>query len=569
MAGEVPLQIKSPGDNGGPQDAPEPGRSEMSDMIAKDSNCELPHKNEVFLGVWTRRKEERTPEKEAPPVGFCRLSAFFEPSLVYLILLVSFYIDRGDMGVVKAAIGDGVLTFMWVFCASTLGAATSVIATAVGIQGMASLLITISLVFILLLIFGVIGDALGGASFNPTGTAAFYAAGLGRDSLVSAAVRFPAQSSTVFLNPACLNLSLLSSSPTTNLVSTEASASCCLAQICPCSHSGLKRSKNMEIDEQVAMFLHVLAHNVKNRVIISRFRRSGETISRHFSRVCNATIRLHTRLLKKPEPVPANSTGQRWKWFKNCLGALDGTYIKCLVPLDERPRYRTRKNDIATNVLGVCSQDSKGISGIFHEFQFHFLRTKQTLELIPIPFTANQTAYGIGFLFLTDSFSNSNSFSFSNNLPTKQPLRALGAVGGALAIVEVMPSEYKHKLGGPSLKVDQHTGAIAEGVLTFIVSLLVLSIILKGPKSPLIKNFLLSTSIVTMVVAGSSYTGPSMNPANAFGWAYVNKRHDTWEHFYVYWICPFVGAIFAGWVFRLFFPHQSKTKVKKTKTKKA
>ncbi|CAH1441743.1 unnamed protein product [Lactuca virosa] len=242
------------------------------------------------------------------------------------------------MGVVKAAIGDGVLTFMWVFCASTLGATTSVIAAAIGIQGMASLLITISLVFILLLIFGVIGDALGGASFNPTGTAAFYAAGLGRDSLVSAAVRFPAQ--------------------------------------------------------------------------------------------------------------------------------------------------------------------------------------------------------------------------------------ALGAVGGAMAIVEVMPLEHKHKLGGPSLKVDMHTGAIAEGVLTFFTSILVLCIILKGPKSPLIKNFMLSTSIVTMVVAGAKYTGPSMNPANAFGWAYVNKRHDTWEHFYVYWICPFVGAIFAGWVFRLFFPHQSKTKVK-TKSKKA
>ncbi|KAL4582533.1 hypothetical protein LXL04_007084 [Taraxacum kok-saghyz] len=49
-----------------------------------------------------------------------------------------------------------------------------------------------------------------------------------------------------------------------------------------------------------------------------------------------------------------------------------------------------------------------GNSGILHEFQFHFMRTKQTLELIPIPFPANQTAYGIGFLFVTDSFSISN-----------------------------------------------------------------------------------------------------------------------------------------------------------------
>ncbi|CAI9295719.1 unnamed protein product [Lactuca saligna] len=35
-----------------------------------------------------------------------------------------------------------------------------------------------------------------------------------------------------------------------------------------------------------------------------------------FTRVCNAVIRLHPYLLKKPEPVTENSTYQRWKWFK-------------------------------------------------------------------------------------------------------------------------------------------------------------------------------------------------------------------------------------------------------------
>lgn len=83
-----------------------------------------------------------------------------------------------------------------------------------------------------------------------------------------------------------------------------------------------------------------------------------------------------------------------------------------------------------------------------------------------------------------------------------------------MAIVEMMPKEHKHMLGGPYLKVDLHTGAIAEGVLTFVMSFLVLFIILKGPKNPLMKNLMLSMSIVTMVVAGSGYTGPSMNPAN-------------------------------------------------------
>ncbi|PWA58671.1 myb/SANT-like domain, Harbinger transposase-derived nuclease domain protein [Artemisia annua] len=72
----------------------------------------------------------------------------------------------------------------------------------------------------------------------------------------------------------------------------------------------------MDIDEQVAIFLHIIAHNVKNRVMICRFYHSGETISRYFSRVCNAVIRLHSHLLKKPEPVPEDSNDQKWKWFK-------------------------------------------------------------------------------------------------------------------------------------------------------------------------------------------------------------------------------------------------------------
>ncbi|KAJ9538574.1 hypothetical protein OSB04_031307 [Centaurea solstitialis] len=39
---------------------------------------------------------------------------------------------------------------------------------------------------------------------------------------------------------------------------------------------------------------------------------------------------------------------------KGCLGALDGTLIKVTPPSDEKPRYRTRKGCISTNVLGVC-----------------------------------------------------------------------------------------------------------------------------------------------------------------------------------------------------------------------
>lgn len=77
--------------------------------------------------------------------------------------------------------------------------------------------------------------------------------------------------------------------------------------------SGLRASRYVNIDEQVAIFLHIHAYNVKNRVIRCRFHRSGETISRLVTRVCNEVIRLHSHLLKKPEPILENSINQRWK----------------------------------------------------------------------------------------------------------------------------------------------------------------------------------------------------------------------------------------------------------------
>ncbi|URD87587.1 hypothetical protein MUK42_27108 [Musa troglodytarum] len=142
------------------------------------------------------------------------------------------------------------------------------------------------------------------------------------------------------------------------------------------------------------------------------------------------------------------------------------------------------------------------------------------------------------------------------SLAVRFPAQAAGAVGGVLAIMEVMPPQYKHMLAGPSLKVDLHTGAIAEGVLTFVINVAVLWILVRGPRSPIVKTWLVAVCTVALIMAGTAYTGPSMNPANAFGWAYISNRHNTWEQFYVYWIAPFIGAIFAGWFFKIIFPRR-------------
>ena len=71
-------------------------------------------------------------------------------------------------------------------------------------------------------------------------------------------------------------------------------------------HGGLRPSRNMEMDEMVASFLHVLAHLAKNRVVARQLARSSESISRNINAVLHAVLHLHSILFK-------NCTDERWK----------------------------------------------------------------------------------------------------------------------------------------------------------------------------------------------------------------------------------------------------------------
>jgi hypothetical protein len=54
------------------------------------------------------------------------------------------------------------------------------------------------------------------------------------------------------------------------------------------------------VEEQVAKFLHIIGHNVKNRTVSFFFHRSGETVSRHFHNVLRAIISLEDEFLVQP-----------------------------------------------------------------------------------------------------------------------------------------------------------------------------------------------------------------------------------------------------------------------------
>ncbi|CAI9104650.1 OLC1v1003367C1 [Oldenlandia corymbosa var. corymbosa] len=117
---------------------------------------------------------------------------------------------------------------------------------------------------------------------------------------------------------------------------------------------GLKNTKNASIEEIVAQFVYTLVHHEKNRTIGTTFYRSGETVSRHFHLCLKTVLQLSDILLKKLEPIPDDCQDERWKPFKGCLGALDGTFIAVTPPSKEKGRYCTRKGSTATKLLGVC-----------------------------------------------------------------------------------------------------------------------------------------------------------------------------------------------------------------------
>ncbi|CAL5205315.1 unnamed protein product [Lathyrus oleraceus] len=67
---------------------------------------------------------------------------------------------------------------------------------------------------------------------------------------------------------------------------------------CGLTHTHTRRAF---VEEQVAKFLHIVGHNVRNRVMSFFFRRSGETVSRHFHRVLDALIEVEGIFLKQPD----------------------------------------------------------------------------------------------------------------------------------------------------------------------------------------------------------------------------------------------------------------------------
>ena len=71
------------------------------------------------------------------------------------------------------------------------------------------------------------------------------------------------------------------------------------------------------VEQQVAMFLNTVGHNLRNRLVATNFDRSGETVSRYFKKVLRAVGELRNELIRPPSlENPTKIAGNpRWDPF--------------------------------------------------------------------------------------------------------------------------------------------------------------------------------------------------------------------------------------------------------------
>ncbi|KAM3231881.1 hypothetical protein P3L10_017240 [Capsicum annuum] len=120
---------------------------------------------------------------------------------------------------------------------------------------------------------------------------------------------------------------------------------------------GLKATCGISTHKMLGMFFMVCAHGAENRMIQEIFQHSGETVHRHFHSmlnvVCNLAI-IRPRLNYNDGVEAHKSCNERYlPFFKDCIGALDGTHVKARLPQGQEILYIDCKGYPTQNILAI------------------------------------------------------------------------------------------------------------------------------------------------------------------------------------------------------------------------
>ncbi|XP_050889735.1 protein ALP1-like [Lathyrus oleraceus] len=124
------------------------------------------------------------------------------------------------------------------------------------------------------------------------------------------------------------------------------------------NNCGLTPAKHIGVEESVGIFLYMIGQPSSYRNAQERFQHSSETIHKHFNKVLEVVCKLGKKVIKHVDLVDSSQyirdDNRYWPYFKDCIGAIDGTHIKIHVLTEKQKPFFNRKGHTSTNVMAVC-----------------------------------------------------------------------------------------------------------------------------------------------------------------------------------------------------------------------
>ncbi|XP_071722452.1 uncharacterized protein [Rutidosis leptorrhynchoides] len=114
----------------------------------------------------------------------------------------------------------------------------------------------------------------------------------------------------------------------------------------------IKDSKHISVEEKLATFLTIIAHNERFVVVKRRFQHSSHTIHKYFHEVLETIMEFIKEMIM---PTTFDPNFDIPGSHKRAVGAFDGTLVHAIIPLDQQIAYRGRgKGKCYQNVLAIC-----------------------------------------------------------------------------------------------------------------------------------------------------------------------------------------------------------------------
>ncbi|CAH8270096.1 unnamed protein product [Arabidopsis lyrata] len=158
--------------------------------------------------------------------------------------------------------------------------------------------------------------------------------------------------------------------------------------------TSLRGTRQTCLEEMVATFLLTIGQNSRYNYTMDTFERSKFAASTNFHKVLNALTTIAPSLMAKhglTVPAKIRESTRYYPYFKDCVGAIDGTHIHAMVPASNAPSYRNRKGYTSQNVLAACNFDLEfiyvlsGWEGTAHDSKVLSDALKRSKSKLPVP----------------------------------------------------------------------------------------------------------------------------------------------------------------------------------------